>query len=917
MAEDEATASASSSSPSSSSSSSSASSSSSSASSSSSSSSSAAATAASSGAGDALDVDYEKDDNDGDDADGSARASKRLRSEPAEGGDAPGAAAAALPRHGPVRFRLVALSAATGEFELGSLTPPRSDLGAEAGAEGGAGAGAGAGADADAVAAAAGAEDEADAAALDAEFAAQLRARRAALPARARWFVRPTLAVFGPGGLSPRGGALLAALKLDSPLATPLALWAAREVLHDTVSLFHPFHAEAAAKLAFLPMGRGRGAPRAFDAAPLAVEAALTQALWLPGPPRPLGAAYMTALTVALFQDERRERDDRLRRLRREAGAGAGAAAAAAAAAPLAVSVALELCCRVLFKYLPLLDDCVADRLAAWVAAHCAALGFALPLDGGWANREWLAAVAAAAPHDPQRRFAQAVTRRVFAYVDASASHARLRAALAGAEAAAAAPGAYARLVAAKITEAAASPFLPAAPAAAAPAAAPAAAAPADAAAPAPAPADGEAEMTDSAAPAPAPAPTPAPAPAPAPAPRAPPSAPVLALAASIRQRIEARADDAAMTAWLAPGGEGVAAAEAAGGAGGEPLPPLPPALVLRVFAHCLFLRAKDNTRNAYTLLRRYRALLLSGLGAAGDARAHAILGAAARVWAAAPHVFPAVAEAAADVGVVSFAQLAAFAIGGAEAGAGDAPAALLGGVCDDSNGAICEEADADADANDGAGAGAGALAPRVRRLLRRVFDFRTWELLDASCLDRAAAAAHAAGVTVALARGAAVYDPKEEPLSPAAAAQREAPFVAAARAAARALVDALAAAFAAGARAAVELQDAADADARAAGAHAPALAEALRVVLSRLRDAARRHGEVLAGSARARAALARVAAALPAGAHAPLRALLLSAAAGDYARVATPAAPPALLRDREFVEPFASAAQLADEEGE
>jgi hypothetical protein len=53
------------------------------------------------------------------------------------------------------------------------------------------------------------------------------------LPPAARWFVRPPFYLFGAGGLSSTPTAL-ATIALDGPAATPINLWALREVAWDT-----------------------------------------------------------------------------------------------------------------------------------------------------------------------------------------------------------------------------------------------------------------------------------------------------------------------------------------------------------------------------------------------------------------------------------------------------------------------------------------------------------------------------------------------------------------------------------------------------------------------------------------------------------------------------------------------------------
>lgn len=562
------------------------------------------------------------------------------------------------------------------------------------------------------------------------------------LRAQSQWYVRPSVQLFGPGGGLSGTAAAMRVLKLDGEQATPLALWAVREVAHDSIALFHPFHAEAAKRLFFVPMGKGRGAPIPFNPLPLAIEAVLTQALWLPSPPTPTQANYYSVLLLDLFREDTEEGGgDPKRRL-----------------AP----AILGLACRVLFKYLPLLDPFVVDtRLSTWMAHHVSNTEYS------WLWAEWTSCLGDATQyHDPQRRFVTTLLQRVFSLVGSYQPHYQ--------NVLLSLPAEYlaAGLVPARVTskEAASSMYLPAAdvpqqqaePAPSPQAAAAAAASSddfialeggADGSASAAAPADPESDIavttghdadvtpdeadvlrrtapgahvtahstgagTPDASMAAAAVET---------AGFASASALQLALSSSTlgadpallaslrpfakaaQAKLREKVDDGAMTVWFneEAGAEGAPARDH----------------LLKAFSHALVLHGKANIKNASTLFQRYHGLLTGGCGI-GDAtsRAHAILAAVTEVWSSAAHVVVSVIQAALDTGVVTPSHVVSFAI------------------------EPCTENYSDAS------------ILKATSLPRLASTTACWDVVH-STLQRASAAYEAAGVEVALFLGGDVYD--------------------------------------------------------------------------------------------------------------------------------------------------------------
>ncbi len=704
----------------------------------------------------------------------------------------------------------------------------------------------------------------------------------APLSPAARFHVRPAVQLFGAGGLSSTQAALTH-LGLNTPRATPLALWAAREVAHDSIPLFWPLHGECAKRLLFPPMGRGRGAPTPFPSLPIAIEAVLTQSLWLPAPPSPLSSAYFTVLLLDLFREDAAEAASR---------SSSSSSSASRGPPPATAAAVLGLASRVLFKYAPVLDDTLVDRLATWMAQHISNTSFA------WLWKEWEGAAAPAVPlHDPQRRFVSALLSRTFALVGPY-HHDAVVASL---------PPAFveAGLVPSRVTEAAASRYLEVQPApqAAAAAAAAAIAAPAPAAATATsssssataaAAADDEAldygddsacqgapsstaggaadvtaeeaDILRSTAPGAAishhslSSGTPTPGMAGAAEEIGPRSGLPSALTAAVASipaeelddlagssasalrafaqealvKLRAKTEDAAMTVWYRGHVEA-----ASTGAGGGREAGISRESFLRAFCHALLVYGRANIRNAFTLFERYHLLLTVGCGVSPPAvRAHTLLGAITSVWSRAPHAVPAIVAAAVDAKVVAPAHVVTFALDPADA-------KIL----------------TDAEGHASSAAAASSLSPAALRehLIPRLSQPATWALFHGA-LARAEAASHAAGVEVALFRGARVFDAKEEEVAEAVAAERETALVAAGQGAAAAFREAVLAAVAKLARVGRALEAyLSESEATGDAGATAASAEVLRVVLAHGRDVGRRYAAVLAtpaGSAAITAAL-------------------------------------------------------------
>lgn len=212
--------------------------------------------------------------------------------------------------------------------------------------------------------------------------------------------LRPHVTLFGHGGLS-NTPATLNRLNLATEGATPLALFVAREVAHDIITLYHPLHLDAAKLLLFTPMGRGRGSLPPFSCVPISVEAVLTQMLWLPNPPEPLQFNYFCSLLLDLFREESANIQSKHARQRTDE--------------PLPVPITvttLGMACRIIYKYCPVIDPMVIDRLTRWIAHYVNNTGFE------WLWDEWKNALDDSVPlYDPQRRFVTDVLQRTFALI--------------------------------------------------------------------------------------------------------------------------------------------------------------------------------------------------------------------------------------------------------------------------------------------------------------------------------------------------------------------------------------------------------------------------------------------------------------------------------------------------------------------
>lgn len=263
------------------------------------------------------------------------------------------------------------------------------------------------------------------------------------VPPQSAFYVKPGLQLFGPGGGLSSTPAVLAALQLNHPaLAQPLALWCLRDVCHDVVVTYHPFHAETASALTSLPMGplqRGQDAAGAgrsegsagdrdggrrrtesaddedeggsrSSAAPVspplrsvvpALEALMTEMLAPGGGAFP--EPYYTLVIINMLAQEAAASSER----REGAGGGGGQEGDGLATRTIGIAA------RVLWKFLFALDDAALPALATWVSHHAASTRW------DWLWEEWAPALTSdtTPPHDPQRRLVAALLQRTFALV--------------------------------------------------------------------------------------------------------------------------------------------------------------------------------------------------------------------------------------------------------------------------------------------------------------------------------------------------------------------------------------------------------------------------------------------------------------------------------------------------------------------
>lgn len=679
-----------------------------------------------------------------------------------------------------------------------------------------------------------------------------------AWPSASASFIRPNVALFGRGGLS-SSAALLKALKLDSPASatTPLALWAVREVAHDVLVTFAPFHAEAAETLMALPMGEalgysplhrgGRGGGRdpaamygPISSTPLAVEALLSQLLWVPA--SPLSQTYVSTVLLDMLAQEAQ-------------GAGSGSRGAGL------VGASLGMASRVLWKYLPLLDEAATDRVLDWMAQHVASTKWQ------WLWAEWKGLTASAGRHDPSLRFLRALLARVFALLGPSHYEEVVKDVFppewtqeaAAAAIAAGSPPPPVVLPPHPTTGVGASPFLPSATSSryAAPEALPV-----------PPAADPNAALEA-------------------------PSAAALALGQGIAARIADKAPAEALAAWLAVEAERaplflaeVLEAEPGRAAAQAPLRVL--ILAHAVLSHAFRWAYKEESYGV--VAARYQGLLVTST-AADDVGAHLMLLAVDQVLGGARNGAAAWAvEDLVRAGILTPSQVVAYQLtpvaGASLLTAGTPP----------------------------------PLSPSF--LVERALDRHRLEAVEAA-VAFAEALSHRAGVELSLWRGARVYDDQEVQLDLAAGAAKEEELLAAAKAANAALAEAVLTAVARTGAVAAALASVAASLASSGGSEADedvaAAKEAARAALSRLRALARRFAYVLvqhgqdAVHAAVDAACAKLVdaadeAGSPLGAVAPsalaaVHATLGAASSGTYVPQVWVAVPP-LLRDMDAPAP-------------
>jgi len=672
------------------------------------------------------------------------------------------------------------------------------------------------------------------------------------------------MALFGEGGLSATP-VVLRSLQLEGAVGAPLALWCLRDVAHDVLVTYHPFHGDAAAALVALPTGRNRptvangdnpGSPPAAwcaAAVSLGVEAVLMQQLWLPGPP--VEPPFYTLVMLSLI--------------------------AASTLHGALASNAIGLAARVLWKFAGALDDGLLPPLAAWMAHHTASTKWA------WLWDDWKGALGEGVPaHDAQRRFLTELIQATFALVGPW-HYDRIVADTF--------PSEYRAILPANTTTAARFCFDPAA---VAPAASEAGATgdgdrDRDERGRDPLVADeaGDGSLQDAA------------------------EADILRHTGLARARSSgggsgsgrpalqlvrpdtAAVGDAVMAVLRAKSDAGALAAAVAS----VDAPTLCDLDRLFVTAQCIWWHSRANLKNVTTLLERYRAVLTApcplpadagareyvapaaGALPADELRAHVVLAALVATWRDAEHVVDAHLEVATGLGIVRPADVVSFALAPVVAAEATAPGGAAANLAD-------------------------AALPLSRWRWARV------------ALAAGAAAARRDAVDLALARGAKVYDAKEEEVEEAVAVSRDAALVAKAGASEATYHAGVEAALRVGGALCRGLQVAL-VSALDTGAPAGAAREGLRIALAHCRDLLRRHLPVVAALVTSGAAVAAVEAS--ASMVAELRGL--SAAAADatggsdlFAHVFDAAAaaatgatlrhltvPSPLLRDRDLVQPL------------
>jgi hypothetical protein len=211
------------------------------------------------------------------------------------------------------------------------------------------------------------------------------------LDTSSRFYVRSGLQLFGECGLS-AAPTVLKALQLDS--SSCLDLWILRDVAHDIIVLYHPFHVDCSNALLSIPHGTTRpqrSERRAFTATPaardisIAVEAAITQQLWLPR--APLRTPFYTLVLINLLASD------------------------SASELPTEhASSTFGIAAKVLWKYVGSLDDSLLLPLASWIAHHVSNAKWS------WMWEDWSKSMDVSVPaHSAQKRFFSQLLQATFA----------------------------------------------------------------------------------------------------------------------------------------------------------------------------------------------------------------------------------------------------------------------------------------------------------------------------------------------------------------------------------------------------------------------------------------------------------------------------------------------------------------------
>lgn len=169
-----------------------------------------------------------------------------------------------------------------------------------------------------------------------------------------KWYIRPTFAIAGYGGLS------------DAPLvretfkinkSNTLALWALRDVIHDAMVLFHPFVTSATTHLLRLFVGPTATSYNYIDPLPLVIEAAIVQSILPSGLPTGISPAYHTRLLSVLLKT----RD----------------------ISQFTYTI-ISLSAKIMMKYMPVLDKRIVQNFAAFFAS------FATQSNFPWEKESWI-----------------------------------------------------------------------------------------------------------------------------------------------------------------------------------------------------------------------------------------------------------------------------------------------------------------------------------------------------------------------------------------------------------------------------------------------------------------------------------------------------------------------------------------------